>query len=72
MERSTRTETFKTQICQVLKLNPEKINTITIKILPDDRVQVTTEENLLVDEDKGILKMFHYYHLVENINGKSF
>jgi hypothetical protein len=69
MERTTKVESFGTQLCQVLKLNPAKIKTITIKVQAE-KVTVTTEEILLVDEAKDVLKMLQYYHLVETINGK--
>jgi hypothetical protein len=70
MERTIKPnqDSFRLQLCQILKLNPAKIKTITIKIQSDDSIQVTTEEILLVDEAKEVLKMLHYYHLVENIN----
>ena len=66
MER-TKT-TFNQQLCQVLKLDPNKIISLTIKVLPDS-VLVTTEEILLSEEKDGVLKLLEYYHLVKTVNG---
>ena len=71
MERTIKptTDSFKTQLCRILGLNPGKIKTILIKIQSDDSILVTTEEIMSVDENRDVLKMLHYYHLVEDVNG---
>lgn len=59
-------DSFGKKICEILKLDSHKIKTITIKIQPDDIVQITTEQILFVDEGKEILNMLKYYHLELN------
>ena len=68
MERSKIADTFGQQLCQILKLNPDKIKTITITVKPDS-VLVVTEEILLDNDAKDVLRALEYYHLVKVVNG---
>ena len=59
---------FSDQLCEVLKLDPQKIIHINIEVQSDNTILVTTKQAVCVDQAKAVLKMLNYYHLVENKN----
>jgi len=59
---------FGDQLCEILKLDLQKITNIIIEVQPGNIVLVTTKQTIDVNQAKEILKMLNYYHLVENIN----
>ena len=59
-------DSFEKELCKILKLDSHKICSITIKIQPNERVSIITEQVLFKEEGDGILKMLEYYHLEPN------
>lgn len=57
---------FEKELCEILKIDPHKTTSITIKIQPDSLVTVITEQIMVKEEGEGILKMLEYYHLELN------
>ena len=59
---------FSNQLCEILKLDSQKITDIIIEVKSNDTILVTTKQIVDVNQAKEILKMLNYYHLVENKN----
>jgi hypothetical protein len=59
-------DSFEKRLCEILKLDPHKTTSITIKIQPNSMIEVNTEQVLFEEEGNEILKILKYYHLEPN------